>query len=125
MCEGAAGGPLSTAAWHICQIRGISPAHEAGIREDRGSHSSHKGRRSPSRKRSSPELVVIFQTCPLVLKKGECIANKLYVVHKSADETRLCPAVGLFEPAHGDWWLQRNGDAFLSFFTLFFAIQLT
>lgn len=50
MREGAAGGPLSTAAWHICQIRGISPAHEPGIREDRDSHLSHEGRRAPLKK---------------------------------------------------------------------------
>lgn len=90
MREGAAGGPLSTAAWHICQIRGISPAREAGIREDRSWHSSHEERQNPSRKISSPELVVIFQTRRLVIKKKieERIVNKLHVVHKSADETR-------------------------------------
>lgn len=46
MREGAAGRSLSTAAWHICQIRGISPARERGIREDRDSHLSHERRAS-------------------------------------------------------------------------------
>lgn len=86
MREGAAGGPLSTAAWHICQIRGISPAHEPGIREDSDSHLSHEGRRAPLKKLSlclfSKHVTWSYK------KKEECTVNKLCVVHKSLDETR-------------------------------------